>query len=200
MVFVLVLFWVFLSGFSKLKATTINEVLDQIQLFYDQIRTIKAEFVQETWFPSGKVETRTGKMWMKKPGKLRWEYLHPERFVIISDGKHFYFHYPEEKQTFLYPNQEFFSSQLILGFMNGVGNIKKDLKLESFRVLEKGFWEISFSLLTKNHLNLDKITLTVKPSTGEVKQIQLLYTTGERVKINLKKINYNLELKDSIFK
>lgn len=199
MVFVLVLFWVLLNGFLSLKAANIDEVLDQIQLFYDQTYTIKAEFVQETRLPSGKIETRTGKFWMKKPGKLRWEYLSPEKFVIVSDGKNFYLHYPEEKQTILYSAHEYPSYQLILGFMNGVGNLKKDLKLESFKVLEKGFWEISFSPISKDYLNINKITLIAKLSTGEVKQIQLFYSMGEKVKINFKKISYNLDLKDSIF-
>lgn len=199
MVFVLVLFWVLLNDSLNLKAQNINDVLNQIQFFYNQTHTLKAEFIQETWFPSGKIETSKGKLWIKKPGKLRWEYLSPERFIITSDGKDFYISYPEEKQTFKYSSREYTSSQLVLGFMSGVGNIKKDLKLESFKVLEKGFWEVTFIPNYQDNLNLNKIILITKPTTGEIKQIQLFYHTGERVKINFIKLKYNLNLSDSLF-
>ncbi|MCS7279401.1 MAG: outer membrane lipoprotein carrier protein LolA [Thermodesulfobacteriaceae bacterium] len=183
----------------NLKAQSVEEVLDQIQLFYQQINTLKAEFLQETRFPSGKIETRTGKLWMKKPGRLRWEYLSPEKFIILSDGKNFYLHYPEEQQTFSYSIHEYPASQLILGFMNGLRDLKKDLRLESFKILEKDFWEIHFVPNFKDNLNIAKIILIVTSNKGEVKQIQVVYTTGERVKINFKKVEYNLILKDSIF-
>lgn len=199
MVFVLVLFWGFLNISLNLKAQSIEEVLDKIQFFYQQIHTLKAEFLQETRFPSGKIETRTGKFWMKKPGKFRWEYLSPEKFIILSDGKNFYLHYPEEQQTFFYPIYEYPASQLILSFMNGLRDFKKDLRLENFKILERDFWEIHFVPNFKDSLNIAKIMLVVHSDKGEVRQIQVFYTTGEKVKINFKKVEYNLILKDSIF-
>ena len=137
---VLVLCWVFVNPLNNIKAQSINEVINKIQYFYDHISSLKAVFVQETLFPDGRREIRKGKVWIKKPGKMRWEYSEPERFLIISNGEKLFVYYPEEKQVFIYPSGKAISSHLALGFMSGRGDIKKDLKLESFKILKKNLW------------------------------------------------------------
>ena len=119
MVFVLVLFWVLANNFSSLNAQNINEVLEKIQYFYENIKNLRADFLQETTFLDGSKEIRTGKVWIKKPGKFRWEYESPEKFLIVSDGVQIFIYYPEEKEVLIYPSGKIISSQLALGFMSG---------------------------------------------------------------------------------
>ena len=197
MVFVLVLFWVLASPF-KLYAQNIKKALDKIQKFYESIQTLEAEFIQETYFPNGGKEVRRGKLWIKKPGKFRWEYQSPEKFLIISDGNKIFIYYPEEKQAFVYPSGRAISSRLALGFMSGRGNIKTDLKLESFKVMDKDYWKISF-LPAFNDTQVEKITLIVNLHTGEIKEFFFVNSTGEKIRIIFKKVGYNVKLKDNFF-
>ncbi len=199
MVFVLVLLLLLAGPFNRLCAQNIEEVLDRIQNFYERTETIRASFVQETIFPSGKREIRKGRVWMKKPGLFRWEYLEPEKFIIISDGRNIYVYYPEENQAFVYPSGKAVSSQLALGFMSGRGDIRKDLKLESFKALEKNLWQLNF-LSPASESQIEKISLLVELSKGEVKEILLLYFSGEKVKIIFTNLEYNAEFSPKIFK
>jgi len=155
-------------------------------------------FVQETLFPDGRREIRKGKVWIKKPGKMRWEYSEPERFLIISNGEKLFVYYPEEKQVFIYPSGKAISSHLALGFMSGRGDIKKDLKLESFKILKKNLWELSFISAFKDP-QVKKIILIVNLNTGEVKQFYVINQLGEKIKITFNKIEYNSNIKDKIF-
>jgi outer membrane lipoprotein carrier protein len=198
MVFVLVLFWVLVNNFKYSEAQTIDEVLNKIQYFYENIKTIKADFLQETIFLDGNKEIRTGKVWIKKPGKFRWEYQSPEKFLIISDGVKIFVYYPEEKEVLIYPSGKMISSQLALGFMSGRGNIRKDLKLENFEIINDKEWKISFLPLTKDTY-IEKIVLTVNLNTGEVREFYFINTAGEKIKIVFKNLNYNSELKNSLF-
>jgi len=199
MVFVLALLLVLASPFNGVKSQTIEEVLNRIQNFYEKTESIRASFVQETDFPSGKREIRKGKVWMKKPGLFRWEYLEPEKFIIISDGRNIYVYYPEENQAFVYPSGKAVSSQLALGFMSGRGDIRKDLKIESFKTLEKNLWQINF-FTSHADSQIEKISLLVNLSTGEVKEILLYYLSGEKVKIIFENLEYNAEFSPKIFK
>ncbi len=195
---VLVLCWVFVNPLNNIKAQSINEVINKIQYFYDHISSLKAVFVQETLFPDGRREIRKGKVWIKKPGKMRWEYSEPERFLIISNGEKLFVYYPEEKQVFIYPSGKAISSHLALGFMSGRGDIKKDLKLESFKILKKNLWELSFISAFKDP-QVKKIILIVNLNTGEVKQFYVINQLGEKIKITFNKIEYNSNIKDKIF-
>ncbi len=199
MVFVLALLLVLANPFNGLKAQNIEEVLNRIQIFYEKTETIRASFIQETYFPSGKIETRKGKVWMKKPGLFRWEYNEPEKFIIISDGRNIYVYYPEENQAFIYPSGKAVSSQLALGFMSGRGDIRKDLKLESFKTLSGNLWQLNF-LTSSSDTQIEKISLLVNLSNGEVKEILLHYLSGERVKITFENLEYNVQFSNKIFK
>jgi len=196
--FVLVLFWVLVSSSKPLNAQTIDEVLNKIQYFYENTKSIKADFIQETVFLDKSKEIRTGKVWIKKPGKFRWEYQIPEKFLIISDGFQIFIYYPKEKEVLIYPSGKVISSQLALGFMSGRGNIKKDLKLESFEILNEKEWKISFFPVSKDTY-IEKIVLTVNLDTGEVKEFYFINTSGEKVRIIFKNLEYNLDLKNNIF-
>ena len=198
MVFVLVLFWVLANNFSSLNAQNISEVLEKIQYFYENIKNLRADFLQETTFLDGSKEIRTGKVWIKKPGKFRWEYESPEKFLIVSDGVQIFIYYPEEKEVLIYPSGKIISSQLALGFMSGRGNIKKDLKLESFEILNKKEWKISFIPISKDTY-IEKIILMVNLDTGEVKELYFINTVGEKIRIVFKNLRYNLDLGNNLF-
>ncbi|WP_082706413.1 LolA family protein [Caldimicrobium thiodismutans] len=199
MVFVLALLLVLASPFKELKAQSVEEVLEKIQHFYSQTQTLRGSFSQETIFPNGNKENRSGKIWMKKPGLFRWEYNTPEKFIIISDSRNIYVYYPEENQAFVYPSGKALSSQLALGFMSGRGNLRKDLKLESFKVLDEGLWQLNF-LPAYQDSQVEKISLRVNLANGEVQELLLHYFSGERVRITFKSLEYNLDIPDRVFK
>ncbi|MFN3505621.1 MAG: LolA family protein [Caldimicrobium sp.] len=199
MVYVLALLLILANPFNKgALAQSVEEVISKIQTFYRETDSIRGSFTQETTFIHGQKEVRQGKFWMKKPGLFRWEYLIPDKFLIISDGRNIFVYYPEEKQVYIYPSGKAISSQLALGFMSGRGDITKDLKLESFKVLSNNLWELTFLPAYKEE-QLEKIALYVFYPKGEVKEVLIHYLSGEKVKIVFNNLEYNLELPMKIF-
>ena len=61
--------------------------------------------------------------------------------------------------------------------MSGRGNIKKDLKLESFEILNEKEWKISFFPVSKDTY-IEKIVLTVNLDTGAVSYTHLTLPTN----------------------
>jgi outer membrane lipoprotein carrier protein len=43
--------------------------------------------------------TESGKLWLKKPGKMRWEYRSPEEKLFVTDGDQAWLYLPNEKQA-----------------------------------------------------------------------------------------------------
>jgi len=71
-----------------------------VQARYQTVHDFSADFVQS--YRAGVLKTQTsesGKVAVKKPGKMRWTYAKPERKEFISDGRRLYFYEPAEKQV-----------------------------------------------------------------------------------------------------
>src|SRR5688572_22702949 len=66
-----------------------DAVVGKVQAFYVGTQSLKAKFRQEyTNTTFGKTSTSDGVLWIKKPGKMRWDY-HKRRKLqksFISDG------------------------------------------------------------------------------------------------------------------
>src|SRR5712671_2189665 len=65
---------------------------------YNHLHSLQAEFT-ETYRGSGVERTESGTLWLKKPGKMRWEYRSPREKLFVSDGKNAWFYLPNDKQV-----------------------------------------------------------------------------------------------------
>jgi outer membrane lipoprotein carrier protein len=89
-----------LSMFACLAASSIasaapaaNDVVDQVQKFYANITNVTATFSQTVHNAQfGTDKTSTGTVWLKKPGKMRWDYIEKKnnkdilKKAFISNG------------------------------------------------------------------------------------------------------------------
>ena len=96
-----------------------------LQARYQTIRDFSADFVQS--YRGGVLKTQTtesGTVAVKKPGKMRWRYVKPERKEFVSDGSKMYMYFPEDKQvTERDATDQATTSDL---FLSGRGDIVRD--------------------------------------------------------------------------
>lgn len=67
-------------GFSEAYAQT--PAIQQAETYLNAITTLRADFQQIA--PDGSVGS--GELLLKRPGKMRWNYAHPSRIQMVSDG------------------------------------------------------------------------------------------------------------------
>src|SRR5437762_2671578 len=90
-----------LSGISVLLAASplaaaaddpaVQEFAQALQQKYDRIKDFSADFVHKYRGGVLKKElTEQGRLLVKKPGKMRWEYKTPEEKLFVSDGTKLY--------------------------------------------------------------------------------------------------------------
>jgi outer membrane lipoprotein carrier protein len=62
-----------------------NEVLDS---FLRNLHTLQAQFVQKLYNEKGRLlEESQGKMYVQRPNRFHWNYLHPYNQLIVADGE-----------------------------------------------------------------------------------------------------------------
>ncbi|MFH1017515.1 MAG: outer membrane lipoprotein carrier protein LolA [Pseudomonadota bacterium] len=105
-------------------AETAQNVLKELQATYETIETIEGRFHQT--YRSARFEPRTaeGKLWIQKPGKMRWDYSVPKGRVLLSDGKELTLYDPADEQALVSPIPENEGLPLPLSFLWGKEKIE----------------------------------------------------------------------------
>src|SRR5689334_14680681 len=64
-----------------------SDVLVMVQAFYDGATDLEAKFKQKYWNPTyGEQKTTSGKLKLKKPGKMVWDYSDGEDADYFANG------------------------------------------------------------------------------------------------------------------
>ena len=90
-------------------------------------RSFSAEFVQTSTLTALDIsETATGKAWFSHPGKMKWQYLFPERHDIVTNGTTLWIFRPDENQVMQGDAAQFFQSGGGGAFLSDISLIRKN--------------------------------------------------------------------------
>jgi outer membrane lipoprotein carrier protein len=87
-----------LSAAAQNKPIDVHEFAEKVDKRYNSIGSLEAKFT-EVYRGGGMSRTESGTMYLKKPGKMRWDYSVPREKVFVTDGKNAWFYVPGEKQA-----------------------------------------------------------------------------------------------------
>lgn len=65
---------------------------------YNALKSLKASFT-EIYQGPGVTRNESGTLWLKKPGRMRWEYRQPREKLFLADAHMAYFYVPGERQA-----------------------------------------------------------------------------------------------------
>ena len=108
-------------------APNLQTVAKAVDEHYNRLRSLQAEFT-EIYRGLGMDRTESGTLWLKKPGKMRWEYRSPRDKLFLSDGKDAWFYLPGDKQARKTPVRKLEDLRSPLGFLLGKTRLEKELQ------------------------------------------------------------------------
>src|SRR6266404_56916 len=76
----------------------VSDVAGRVDRYYNNLRSLQADFA-ESYRGNGIARAESGTMWLKQPGKMRWEYRVPTEKVFVTDGKTAWFYVPGDRQA-----------------------------------------------------------------------------------------------------
>lgn len=109
----------------------VHSVAQAVDDHYDHLHTLKADFT-EIYQGTGIERTESGTLWLKKAGKMSWEYRSPEEKLFVSDGKDAWLYLPAEKQVRKSSLQKLNDLRSPLAFLLGKTKLEKELSGLSF--------------------------------------------------------------------
>lgn len=133
-----------LAQSTQARAVTPESVAATVQAFYDQTKSLEAQFYQ-TYFNRlyDKYDRSQGTVRFQKPGKMRWDYAQPNGKVLVSNGKRLLVYEPgdtpqEKGQVF---ERAMGDSELpqALSFLTGTGKLVDDFTFRLLDPKQQGF-------------------------------------------------------------
>ena len=108
-------------------ATDVRAVAHAVDEHYNHLRTLEAEFT-EMYRGAGMERMERGTLWLKKPGKMRWEYRSPKEKLFVSDGHDAWFYVPDDRQARRTAVKKLDDLRSPLAFLLGKTKLEKELQ------------------------------------------------------------------------
>jgi len=175
-------------------------LLQTVEAKYARISTISAEFVQitENIALNNKKKTSSGKIFLKKPSRIRWEVLKPDVSLLVSNGKTTWYYTPPfdegEKGQLIEKKSAQIQSKLAEALLAG------SFSSHQFKQIKQTAPNI-FLLTPKPSTagTVIKATLEIDLSNHLIQKVILEHHEGNRTEITLSKISLGAPLADSLF-
>ena len=195
------------DGAKGEKATQeVRDVVKQLQMRYEKTTDLQADFSQKT-----KIEgferpvTSSGKVYIKKPGRLRWDYLDPatEQIYVNQDDVKVYV--PEHKQVLVGKLTHMAASKAPLELLQGAAKLDESFEIEPTKGRERGATGLPLLTLIpkgKEHestQNLQKIVVEVFPKTYYIRTVSLYEISGNVAIFEFSNLKPNLGLGNEVF-
>ena len=176
-------------------------VARELQQKYDRVRDFSADFVHT--YRGGvlrQTATEKGRLIVKKPGKMRWEYLSPDRKLFVSDGRKLYSYIPQDKQVIVsaVPDDDHATTPAL--FLAGKGNLQRDFTVSYEKVdgVPAGTTVLKLSP-RRAEPEYDWLVLAVDPKTLQIRALVTVDAQGGRSTFTFTNLKENLGLADKEF-
>ena len=194
----LAFFILVLSTYSCLYAENADSVLEMIQNKYSKLKSFTADFTQS--FASralGSAFEESGKLYIKMPGQMRWDYEKPEEKIAVYNGAGSWL-YIKEDNTVIKGNLDASeSSRALLSLFTGMADLKRLFEGE---VISRNNSNIIVKITLKaENDQFDHLIVAVDQKSKMVVRIEVFDLLGNTMTYLLKNIKENNDIKPDIF-
>jgi outer membrane lipoprotein carrier protein len=176
-------------------------VAADLQQKYDRVMDFSADFVHT--YRGGVLKqqaTERGRLLVKKPGKMRWEYTAPEKKLFVSDGRKIYSYIPQDRQVVVNTMPQGDQAPTPALFLTGRGNITRDFNVAFDKVPEAPAGSIALKLSPKKREpEYESLTLVVEPKSLSLRMLIASDTQGGRSAFTFSNLKENVGLADNQF-
>ena len=199
----MVLLGLTLASVSQLWAiqTDVHTLARATDDHYNHIKTLKAQFTQ-TYEGPGVSRSESGTLWLKKPGRMRWEYSQPRKKLFLTDSQTAFFYVPGERQARKTSVKQLDDIRSPLRYLLGKTKLEKELEGISLapdvapatagntvlRGIPKGMKD-----------RISEVLLEVSPAS-RITRIVIRETDGTTTDFHFSSLEEDLPMPDSLFR
>jgi outer membrane lipoprotein carrier protein len=180
---------------------SVDQILDRVEKRYTNSK-FSADFIQKSTIKAMDItDLATGKVYIKYPGMMRWEYEKPDRQIIVTDADRLWIYRPEDNQVMTGKAPTFFRDGKGASFLSDIRLIRQkfDISLEQGGPAENDLFYHLKLIPREKTLDISEISLMVSRQTFNVLQVMTLNFYGDETRIDLINFAFNVNIEDSLF-
>lgn len=183
----------------------VQAVIEKMQARYQQTKDLEAEFVQKTIIEGfEKPLLSHGRVYIKKPGRLRWDYHDPNVEEIYVNKNKVKIFVPEHKQVLVGDLTKLTASQAPLELLQGVANLEKEFTVETTAGAGRGMGGLPLITLIPKPQNgstqhMKKVVIELAPKTYYLKTVSIYEQSGNISRFEFSNLKANGNLPETLF-
>ncbi len=175
-------------------------VVARVQKYYDATKDLHAKFEQQFASASRAPSKLAGQVWLKKPGKMRWDYATPEKKLMVSDGAILWVYVPEDEQAY---KQDLKGNALPaqVSFLLGEGKLDKEFDASITKLDGLAADELALKMVPKVGTTAYRyLVFVVDGKSGQVRQTIIYGQDGSTNRLSFVDVQQNKGVDDGKFK
>ena len=156
---------------------------------FDQVSTIKAMEISDS---------ATGRIYVKRPGRMRWVYEKPDRQTIVTDGKTLWIYKPDDRQVMIGEYPAFFGDGKGASFLSDMKLVRRKFSISKQETDVHGNYRLRLVPGAKTYA-IAEVFLLVSGKTFDIGRITTYNADGDETKIDLSDVQHSEDLDDSMF-
>jgi outer membrane lipoprotein carrier protein len=188
-------------------APAVQDVVNQVQTFYDKAQTFQSDFHQEFLVKAyNQTKTSRGHVTFSKPGKMSWAYDDPAGNRVVSDGSIVRIYQAADKQMYESPmNQSQYPAAV--SFLTGTGKlgdaftftlVDGDTAQKGTQLAFPGGWVLLGTPKTATP-SYQKVLFYVDKATSQVRRVLIVDGQGNLNKFTFDTPRVNDPVDPSVF-
>jgi len=182
------------------------EVVKRLQSRYEKTKDLQANFTQKTSIEGfERPMTSSGKVYIKKTGRLRWNYLEPSTEDIYVNKDDVKVYVPEHNQVLVGKLTQMAASKAPLELLQGAAKLEASFDVEPTPGKGRGIGGIRLlTLRPKAHEgdvrgSVQRIVVEVFPKTYFIRTVSLYEISGNVSNFEFSSLESNVGLGDDLF-
>jgi outer membrane lipoprotein carrier protein len=172
--------------------------MDKVEKKY-AVAGFSACFVQKSTLKAMNItDSASGKITVKRPGKMRWEYEEPDIQIIVTDGKNLWVYRPDDNQVMIGEFPSFFGDGKGASFLSDIRLIRQKFNITLENTDSNDYYILKLLSVKKTN-DLSYINLSISKKTFHLEEIVTYNSYGDETQIKLIDIKLLENIDDSIF-
>jgi outer membrane lipoprotein carrier protein len=175
----------------------VSRVLKSIENRYNNVRTLEMDFEQTYTAPNRARRVESGRLFLRKPGRMRWEYEKPDGKLFVSDGSNYWYYSPMSRRAEKMKLKEAEDMQAPLAFLIGRLDFHRDFERFIVRA-EEGNVRITAHPRNLNKAPYREVTFLATPD-ARIDQLSVRGQDASLMEFRFRNETRNPAQKDSLY-
>lgn len=166
-----------------------------LEHFFQNVKTFSASFTQViTDAQQNTIQQSSGRLWIKRPGRFRWDYKLPYKQQIVADGKQLWV-YDIDLQQVTHRKLDQALGQTPAMLLAGSGRLRDNFSVKKLGVKQGLEW---VQMTPKSDSSYDIIRVGF--DKGKLNTLEMVDGFGQTTRVILTRVNENGSISDRKFK